>query len=69
MTTQDGPVQDGASEATDDARLTGIVEQIRADFLSGTAPDPAEMLATRLADAGMTLTPDQTAVAIAAITR
>jgi hypothetical protein len=54
-----GPVQDGAREATDDERIAGIVDQVRADILLGTQSDVISLLRQRLDDAAVVVTDDQ----------
>ena len=44
------PVQDGAREATDDERIAGIVDQVRADILLGTQSDVISLLRQRHLD-------------------
>jgi superfamily II helicase len=53
------PVEDGALEATDDERIDGIVEQVRADILVGTQSDVESLLRQRLDDAAVVVTDDQ----------
>jgi hypothetical protein len=53
------PVQDGAREATDDERIAGIVDQVRADILLGTQSDVISLLRQRLDDAAVVVTDDQ----------
>jgi hypothetical protein len=53
------PVEDGALEATDDERIAGIIEQVRADILLGTQIDAESLLRERLADAAIAVTDDQ----------
>lgn len=42
--TQDGPIQDGSEDATNQQRLDGIVEQVRSDIREGHAHESAEQL-------------------------
>lgn len=56
---QDGAEQDGAGEATDDERIAGIVDQVRADILLGTQSDVISLLRQRLDDASVVVTDDQ----------
>jgi hypothetical protein len=55
MSTQDSPIEDGHNDASDEARLAGLVQQVRADYLLGTTTDAELMLRTRLRDAGIEL--------------
>jgi hypothetical protein len=55
MSTQDSPIEAGHDDASDEARLVGLVQQVRADYLLGSTPDAALMLRTRLRDAGIEL--------------
>ena len=55
MTTQDSPIEAGHDDASDDARLAGLVQQVRADYLAGGTKDATLMLRTRLRDAGIEL--------------
>lgn len=51
--TQDDPIEAGAADATDDAKLDGIIEQVRGDIAVGNVADTAEVLRQRLEDAGL----------------
>lgn len=53
MSNQTSPIEDGHDDASDDARLAGLVQQVRADYLLGTGTDAALMLRTRLRDVGI----------------
>jgi hypothetical protein len=61
------PVEDGALEATDDERIAGIVEQVRADLEIGTQSDAAGLLHQRLDDAAVVVTEDQFARLLAQV--
>jgi hypothetical protein len=61
------PVEDGALEATDDERIAGIVEQVRADLEIGTQYDAAGLLHQRLDDAAVVVTEDQFARLLAQV--
>jgi hypothetical protein len=50
------PVEDGALEATDEERIAGIVEQVRADIQLGAQIDAGSLLRERLSDAGIAVT-------------
>lgn len=55
MTTQDEPVEDGSTQATDDEKIRGILEQTRQDVAVGTI-SPADVdgvLEGRFADSGI----------------
>jgi hypothetical protein len=49
----DAPREDGAETASDDAKLDGLVEQMRDDVRVGNVHDIAAVLQTRLDDAGL----------------
>lgn len=49
---QDEPVEDGATEASGEAKLRGLLQQVRDDVRLGHADDAATMLRDRLSDAG-----------------
>jgi hypothetical protein len=57
MTTQNEPVEEGSSEATDTEKVDGIVEQTRQDLSLGSiAPgELRDVIAQRLSDAGITV--------------
>lgn len=55
---QNDPVEDGAGEATEQARIDGILEQLRADLQLGHVSDPRATLATRLHEAGIEVDAD-----------
>jgi hypothetical protein len=61
------PVEDGALEATDDERIAGIVEQVRADLEIGTQSDAAGLLHQRLDDAAVVVTENQFARLLAQV--
>jgi hypothetical protein len=61
------PVEDGALEATEDERIAGIVEQVRADLEIGTQSDAAGLLRQRLDDAAVVVTEDQFARLLAQV--
>jgi hypothetical protein len=61
------PVEEGALEATDDERIAGIVEQVRADLAIGTQSDAAGLLRQRLDDAAVVVTEDQFARLLAQV--
>ena len=51
MATQDSPIQEGFDDADDDARIAGIIEQVRADALIGSGADVEAALRQRVAQA------------------
>ena len=53
MSEQDTPVENGSNDATDNEKIDGIIEQVRGDVTIGDPQDPREILAQRLADAGL----------------
>ncbi|MDO7880797.1 hypothetical protein [Antiquaquibacter soli] len=55
MSIQDQPVEDGSTDATDDEKRAGIVEQTKQDVSVGhiSEADYDRVLAQRLADAGL----------------
>lgn len=53
MSTQDAPIEDGSGEASDDQRLEGIIQQVRADVALGNVDDARGMVRQRLEEAGM----------------
>ena len=61
------PVEEGALEATDDERIAGIVEQVRADLEIGTQSDAEGLLRQRLDDAAVVVTDDQFASLLAQV--
>jgi predicted dehydrogenase len=55
----DGPIEEGATEATHDEKIRGIVAQVREDVRMGHADDEEGLLRQRLADAGIEVTDTQ----------
>jgi hypothetical protein len=49
---QDQPVEAGSTEASGEAKLKGLLQQVRSDVRMGVAGDDATMLRQRLSDAG-----------------
>lgn len=45
-------IQEGADEATENERLAGLIEQIRADVAQGAVHDPVAELRLRLTEEG-----------------
>jgi hypothetical protein len=58
---QDHPVLAGAGEATDDARLQGLLDQLRVDAAGHDDAHIDKLLRTRLADTGIELSEDEIA--------
>lgn len=56
---QDAPIEDGAQDATDEAKLAGLADQIREDIRAGNGHDVASVLRTRLDDAGIQVDQDR----------
>lgn len=46
-------IQEGADEATVREKISGLVEQVRADYEQGEFDDPAAELRERLAESGL----------------
>lgn len=61
MTTQNEPVEDGSTDATDDEKVSGILEQIRQDVAVGTlsSDEVEQVLERRLADSGIDIEEDE----------
>jgi hypothetical protein len=55
---QNEPVESGSTEATEDERITGILDQVREDVARG-AQDPIGLLQQRLAASGITVSADR----------
>lgn len=53
------PVEEGSGEATDQERIDGLLEQMRADLELGNVDDVRSALAQRLADAGIPVDADE----------
>jgi hypothetical protein len=52
--TQDGPIQDGSDDASNEDKVTGIVEQVRSDIRHGhTHESTEELLAQRFRETGV----------------
>jgi putative aminopeptidase FrvX len=52
-------VEDGAREATDEERTTGIVDQVRGDAARGNEEDVVRLLRQRLEETGIVVTDDR----------
>ncbi|WP_431279697.1 hypothetical protein [Leifsonia poae] len=57
--TQDEPIMDGSTEAGEDARVQGIVDQLTADMQLRPQEDSEKLLRQRLQDAGIQLGDDE----------
>jgi hypothetical protein len=53
--TQDEPIMDGSTEAEDDQKVRGIVDQLAADLQLRPQEDSERLLRQRLDDAGIVL--------------
>lgn len=56
---QDEPIEEGAADATDDDRVSGIVDQIKADLRLGAVTDVDAELLTRLTEAGVEVSEEE----------
>ncbi|GAA1831466.1 hypothetical protein [Agromyces salentinus] len=66
--TQDAPIQDGSTTDADDGdRLEGVIEQIRADMLTGRADDVQRMARERLEQAGLSATQNDVDAVVSAV--
>ncbi|QEE62151.1 hypothetical protein FVA74_11640 [Salinibacterium sp. dk2585] len=60
--TQDGPIQDGSDDASNEQRLDGIIEQVRSDLRQGHTHESAEqMLRQRVRETGVELSDERIA--------
>ena len=50
---------DGSSDAAEEAKVAGIVEQVRADLKFGDSAGTEPLLTQRLEEAGIELPPDE----------
>jgi hypothetical protein len=57
--TQDEPIMSGSTEASQDSKVAGIVEQVRADMQQRSAQDSQLLLRQRLDEAGIQLSEDE----------
>jgi hypothetical protein len=57
--TQDEPIMHGSTDASDDAKVAGIVEQVRADMQLRSQEDSEKMLKQRLDESGIQLPPEE----------
>ncbi|MET3566316.1 MULTISPECIES: hypothetical protein [Microbacteriaceae] len=53
--TQDEPIMQGSTDATDESKVAGIVEQVRADMQLRGSEDSERLLKQRLDEAGIQL--------------
>jgi hypothetical protein len=53
METQDAPIEDGSDDASDDDKIAGIAEQMRADAAAGAVDDLRAMARQRLEEANL----------------
>ncbi|WP_285113934.1 hypothetical protein [Leifsonia sp. fls2-241-R2A-40a] len=65
--TQDEPIMHGSTDATDEAKVAGIVEQVRADVRSRDSEDSELLLTQRLDETGIRLPPEEIARLVAEI--
>jgi hypothetical protein len=56
---QTEPIEDGSTDATDQDRIDGIIEQTRADVNEGHVDNVRDALAQRLSDAGITVSREE----------
>lgn len=52
----DGPMQEGATEATREEKIRGILAQVQEDLKHGHADDRGQLLRQRLDEAGIEVT-------------
>jgi hypothetical protein len=57
--TQDEPIMDGSTEATDESKVAGIVEQVRADVQLRSSEDTERLLRQRLDEAGLQVSDEE----------
>jgi hypothetical protein len=57
--TQDGPIQEGANEATREEKIRGILAQVDYDLEQGHADDRDQLLRQRFDEAGLSVTDDE----------
>jgi hypothetical protein len=66
---QDEPVEAGSTEASAEAKLTGLLLQVRSDVRMGVAGDAETMLRQRLSDAGFSVDDEGFERLLAEVTR
>lgn len=59
MTFQNQPIEDSHDDATTEAKVAGIVEQMRHDVAQGNVSDVADALRQRFVDSRITVTDDR----------
>jgi hypothetical protein len=59
--TQDEPIMHGSTEATDESKVAGIVEQVRSDVQLRPSEDTELLLTQRLDETGIRLPPEEIA--------
>lgn len=59
MTFQNQPIEDGHDDATIEAKVAGIVEQMRHDVAQGNVSDVADALRQRFVDSRITVDDDR----------
>lgn len=59
MTFQNQPIEEGHDDATTEAKVAGIVEQMRHDVALGNVSDVADALRQRFADSRITVDDDR----------
>jgi hypothetical protein len=52
----DGPIEEGATEATREQKIRGILAQVQEDLKQGHADDRGQLLRQRLDEAGIEVT-------------
>lgn len=57
--TQDGPIQEGANEATREEKIRGVLAQVDQDLDQGYADDREQLLRQRVDEAGLSVTDDE----------
>lgn len=57
MSIQNEPIDGG--NASDEDKIAGIIEQTRGDIAQGNVGDAGDVLAQRLADAGIEVSPEE----------
>jgi hypothetical protein len=65
--TQDGPIMDGSTEASDESKIAGIVEQVRYDMRLRLSDDTGTLLRQRLDDTGLQVSSEEFARLVADI--
>ena len=55
---QNEPVEAGSTDATEDEKIAGIMQQVRQDVAAG-ADDPIALLQRRLSDSGIFVSADR----------